>query len=118
MFVTQIIPETNTVVIGTKSELDRQEMFIRDFNLVKYKSLPENFVATTKIRYHDPGTSATLTLEGDRIKVLFHKPVAGVAPGQSAVFFEGDDLVGGGFIARQEFNVRSSEVGNTITEKI
>ena len=114
MFVTQIIPETNTVVIGTKSELDRQEMFIRDFNLVKYKSLPENFVAQTKIRYHDPGTPATLSVvpevSGGKIKALFHRPVAGVAPGQSAVFFEGDDLVGGGFIAREEIKNPISKI--------
>ena len=105
MFVLQIIPETNTVVIGPKEELDKQEMFIRDYNLVKYETLPENFVATTKIRYHDPGTPATLSIENGKVKAMFHRPVAGVAPGQSAVFFEGDDLIGGGFIARPEFNV-------------
>ncbi len=108
MFVTQIIPETNTVVIGTKNELDKQELFIRDFNLVKYETLPENFVAQTKIRYHDPGTPATLSVFDGKIKALFHRPVAGVAPGQSAVFFDGDDLVGGGFIARQEFSTTAN----------
>jgi tRNA-specific 2-thiouridylase len=105
MFVIQIIPETNTVVIGTKSELDKQEMFIRDYNLVKYETLPENFTAITKVRYHDKGTPATLTIVDGKVKATFHSPVAGVAPGQSAVFFEGDDLVGGGFIARPEFAV-------------
>ncbi len=113
MFVLQIIPETNTVVIGTKNELDKQEMFIRDFNLVKYESLPENFVALTKIRYHDKGTPATLTVVDGKIKATFHRPVAGVAPGQSAVFFEGDDLIGGGFIARTELPVYSEVVENT-----
>jgi tRNA-specific 2-thiouridylase len=92
-------------VIGTKNELDKQEMFIRDYNLVKYETLPENFVAITKVRYHDPGTPATLTIVDGKVKATFHRPVAGVAPGQSAVFFEGDDLVGGGFIARPEFAI-------------
>lgn len=105
MFVLQIVPETNTVVIGTKEELERQEMFVRDYNLVKYATLSESFKALTKIRYHDPGTEATLTeelVDGKRkIKVLFHNPVSGVAPGQSAVFYEGNDLIGGGFIDRQ-----------------
>jgi tRNA-specific 2-thiouridylase len=101
MFVLQIIPESNTVVIGTKEELERQEMLIRDYNLVKYAKLPENFVGLTKIRYHDPGTLATLTEEDGKVKAIFHSPVSGVAPGQSAVFYEGDDLVGGGFIHRQ-----------------
>lgn len=115
MFVTQIIPETNTVVLGTKDQLDRQEMWIRDYNLVKYETLPQDFVGQTKIRYHDPGTPATLSEENARpgdpvgrgkIKALFHRPVSGVAPGQSAVFYEGDDLIGGGFIARPDFHLQ------------
>jgi tRNA-specific 2-thiouridylase len=112
MFVIQIIPETNTVVIGTKEELDKQEMFIRDYNLVKYETLPENFVATMKIRYHDPGTPATISVENGKVKATFHRPVAGVAPGQSAVFFEGNDLVGGGFIARPEMVIQPAETEN------
>ena len=101
MFVTQIIPETNTVMLGTRLELERQEMLIRDHNLVKYEKLPENFEGITKIRYKDAGTPATLSEEHNgMLKALFHQPVNGVAPGQSAVFYEGDDLVGGGFIAR------------------
>ena len=110
MFVIQIIPETNTVVIGTKVELDRQEMIIRDFNLVKYETLPLDFVAHTKIRYHDSGAPAALAVVNDKIKVLFQRPVVGVAPGQSAVFYEGDDLVGGGFIARNEFNINEKTI--------
>lgn len=113
MFVIQIIPETNTVVLGTKNELDKQEMFIRDFNLVKYETLPENYVALTKIRYHDKGAPATLNVVDGKIKAMFHHPVAGVAPGQSAVFFEGDDLIGGGFIARNELPVYTEVVAAT-----
>lgn len=115
MFVIQIIPETNTVVIGPKEELDKQEMFIRDYNLVKYETLPENFVALTKVRYHDKGTPATLSIVDGKVKATFHRPVAGVAPGQSAVFFEGDDLIGGGFIARPEVPMLSTVAENTFT---
>ncbi|HLG02855.1 MAG TPA: aminomethyltransferase beta-barrel domain-containing protein [Bacteroidia bacterium] len=43
-------------------------------------------------------------MENGKIRALFHRPVTGVAPGQSAVFYEGDDLVGGGFIARPQYN--------------
>lgn len=101
MFVTRIIPETNTVVLGTKDELAKQEMLIRDYNLVKYDCLPANFETLMKIRYKDAGTPATVNVTGDnKLHVLFHQPVGGIAPGQSAVFYEGNDLVGGGFIAR------------------
>ena len=104
MFVTQIIPDTNTVMLGTKLELERQHMWVRDYNLVKYAALPEGFEGLTKIRYKDPGSLATLREENGRISALFHQPVSGVAPGQSAVFYEGDDLVGGGFIDRSSPN--------------
>jgi tRNA-specific 2-thiouridylase len=64
--------------------------------------LPENFETLTKIRYKDPGTMANVKHVGaDQLEVLFHSPVSAVAPGQSAVFYEGDDLVGGGIIQRQ-----------------
>lgn len=99
-FVLEIIPETNTVVLGTHEELEKQQMWVRQPNLVKYGSLGDAKELLTKIRYKDPGAMSTVVEDGERIKVLFHKKVAGVAPGQSAVFYEGNDLVGGGFIDR------------------
>lgn len=105
MFVTQIIPETNTVMLGTRFELERQEMWVRSYNLVKYAQIPDGFEGITKIRYKDSGAMASLTEESNGlVKALFHTPVNAVAPGQSAVFYEGNDLVGGGFIARPPAN--------------
>jgi tRNA-uridine 2-sulfurtransferase len=99
MYVTEIVPETNTVILGKKEELEKQYMEVRKVNLVKYASLPENTVALTKIRYKDPGTMSTLNVAEDgSIEVVFHNKVAGIAPGQSAVFYDGHDLIGGGFI--------------------
>ncbi len=104
MFVTEIVPETNTVVLGTIEELQKQVMEVRDINLVKYASLDGPMEALTKIRYKDPGTMSTLTQVGTRMEVTFHKPVNGIAPGQSAVFYEGEDVIGGGFIERKAAN--------------
>ncbi len=101
VFVTEIIPETNTVVLGTKDDLEENTMRVRDYNLVKYAELPHDFVALTKIRYKDPGALATINTEGNKLNFVFHSKVTGVAPGQSAVFYEGQDLVGGGFIDRK-----------------
>lgn len=98
MYVTEIIPDTNTVVLGTKEDLEKLQMQVRDYNLIKYASLPENFTGLTKIRYKDPGAMSTINEVDGKIKVLFHKKVSAIAPGQSAVFYEGNDLVGGGFI--------------------
>ena len=98
MFVTEIVPQTNTVVLGTIDDLQKQETFVRNINLIKYALLKNETEAVTKIRYKDVGTSSTLTQDGDRVHVKFHHKVKGIAPGQSAVFYEGDDVIGGGFI--------------------
>lgn len=103
LHVLEIQPETNTVVLGTKEELEKQTVTVGKYNLIKYASLPDNFEALTKIRYKDPGTLANIIMEQDKLNVLFQSPVSAVAPGQSAVFYENDDLVGGGIIERQRF---------------
>jgi tRNA-specific 2-thiouridylase len=86
-------------VLGNFDELQKQEMRVRDVNLMKYASLQKPLETVTRIRYKDKGTPATLNPDGDSLRVLFHAPVAAVTPGQSAVFYEGEDVVGGGFIA-------------------
>lgn len=98
LYVTEILPETNTVVLGTAEDLKKQEMFVKNINLIKYSDV-EELEVLTKIRYKDPGTISTITKTSDkRIKVVFHDHVSAIAPGQSAVFYENNDLVGGGFI--------------------
>jgi len=101
VFVKEIIPETNTVILGDKDDLLENHLRVRDFNLIKYDSLPEDFIGLTKIRYKDVGILATINTIDHKLDVIFHSPVSGVAPGQSAVIYEGDDLVGGGFIERK-----------------
>ena len=101
VFVTEIIPEKNLVVLGNKEDLEKREMYIRDYNLMKYETLPQNFQGITKVRYKDKGTESTIEIEGDKLHVFFHKEVSGIAPGQSAVIYEENDLVGGGFIHKK-----------------
>jgi tRNA-specific 2-thiouridylase len=98
MFVTKIIPETNTVVLGEAHELQQSEMMVAGLNMIKYDSIKEVMPAVTKIRYKDPGAESVLHPEGDRVNVKFDHAVNSIAPGQSAVFYEGDDVIGGGII--------------------
>ncbi len=98
VFVTAILPESNTVVLGDEHELQRQEAYVKNVNLVKYASIEQPLEAVTKIRYKDVGMDSTIVQENGRMKVAFHHAVKGIAPGQSAVFYEGDDLLGGGFL--------------------
>ncbi len=99
MFVSEIIPETNTVVLGKEDDLIRNSMLVSGINLLKYDKLPERMESMTKIRYRDSGTMSELTqLDNSKVEVSFLANVRGIAPGQSAVFYEGDDVVGGGII--------------------
>ncbi|WP_184550742.1 tRNA 2-thiouridine(34) synthase MnmA [Mucilaginibacter sp. FT3.2] len=98
MFVTNIDPTTNTVVLGTADELERKQAWVKNLNLVKYASITQPIEAITKIRYKDAGTTSSIVQMGEHMKVDFHHNVSGIAPGQSAVFYEGNDLLGGGFL--------------------
>ncbi|HPQ09183.1 MAG TPA: tRNA 2-thiouridine(34) synthase MnmA [Bacteroidia bacterium] len=101
VYVKEIIPEKNEIILGDKEELAQQIVYVRDYNLIKYENLPDNFQGLVKIRYKDPGKLATIhSLDNHRLEIVFHEPVYAVAPGQSAVIYEGNDLVGGGFIEK------------------
>jgi tRNA-specific 2-thiouridylase len=100
LYVTEIVPETNTVVLGSKDELQRTAMRVRQPNFQLVDRLEGETEAVVKIRYKDKGTAAFLQMDGERVHVDFLAPVAGIAPGQSAVFYLGDDVLGGGFIDR------------------
>lgn len=98
MYVNEIRPHTNTVVLGTVDELVRNGMQVGQANIMKYAQIPHGLEAVTKVRYKDNGTLSHLKQDGDKIRVEFLANVRGVAPGQSAVFYEGDDVIGGGII--------------------
>ena len=98
-YVTAIHPETNTVVIGQEDELLDRRMRVTRLNLQKYSSLEEDTPAITKIRYKDAGSESLLhQAEPDTMEVTFAENVRSITPGQSAVFYEGDDVIGGGWI--------------------
>lgn len=101
-FVTEILPETNTVVLGEEVDLNRSEMNVTGLNWIKYDGITDGMEAVTKIRYKDKGALSNLYTYENGINVRFYEDVKGVAPGQSAVFYEGDDVIGGGIIQRYE----------------
>ncbi|MCK8494214.1 MULTISPECIES: tRNA 2-thiouridine(34) synthase MnmA [Spirosoma] len=111
MFVTEIRKDTNEVVLGIDKDLYRDGMIVSKLNLQKYDSINGPLETVTKVRYKDPGTPATISQTGDKIEVLFQEGVSAIAPGQAAVFYEGDDVVGGGWIMksfRQNDPIRES----------
>ncbi len=108
-YVVDLDPETNRVIVGDADDLVCDEFEIDRVNWIDADAANANADITVKIRYSHPGTSATLTLlDNGRAHVRLHEPQRAVTPGQAAVFYGGDRVLGGGWICRTE-PVRRSE---------
>jgi tRNA-specific 2-thiouridylase len=100
VFVTGIDPIKNTVVLGDEEDLMKNEMMVAKVNYIKYAGVEDGMEANVKIRYKDNGSTGVLHHDQNGLRVSFYENVKGIAPGQSAVFYEGDDVIGGGIIQR------------------
>jgi tRNA-uridine 2-sulfurtransferase len=98
VYITGIQPETNTIVLGDEDDLNRAETYVGKVNWIKYDGITNGKEAITKVRYKDRGTLSNLYNDGTGIRVKFYHDAKSIAPGQSAVFYEGDDVIGGGII--------------------
>jgi len=101
VYVVELDAENNRVVVGDDSALDRDEFVADRCNWHPFDKLTEPVEVTAKIRYNHPGTPATISpLENNRVKVKLHMPQRAITPGQAAVFYHNDLVVGGGWIMR------------------
>jgi tRNA-specific 2-thiouridylase len=97
-FVVRLEPESRRVVVGTRDELARDELTACGANWL-IEPPREPFSCEVKIRYRSRAVAATVEpLAAARFRVRFETPSHGVAPGQAAVCFDGDRLLGGGWI--------------------
>jgi tRNA-specific 2-thiouridylase len=105
-YVVDLDAETNRVIVGDAEDLIGDEFEIDRVNwhpVVGIGDPGSSFEASVKIRYNHPGTVATVTsLENDRAHVRLHDPQRAVTPGQAAVIYDGDVVLGGGWICRRE----------------
>ena len=100
-YVVDLDPETNRVIVGGVDDLVREEFEIDRCNWIK-EEFSKDAEISVKIRYSHRGTRATITKLGDgRAHVRLHDPQRAVTPGQAAVFYQGDVVLGGGWICRQ-----------------
>lgn len=101
-YVVDLDPVTNRVIIGGADDLVCEEFEVDRCNWIDPAASEGPGDITVKIRYSHPGTRATLTpLKNDRARLRLHEPQRAVTPGQAAVFYQGDMVVGGGWICRQ-----------------
>jgi len=97
MYVTGIDPSTATVTIGPREEAESSRLSASEANW--HCDVPPEFDALVQIRYNHAGAPGRVKLtEGRSFQVRFHQPVAAVTPGQAAVVYDGQRLLGGGWI--------------------
>jgi tRNA-specific 2-thiouridylase len=101
LYVVELDPATNRVIVGDESALERDEFTVDRCNWIPFSEPPSQFEAMVKIRYNHPGTSATITpINPETAKIKLHTPQRAITPGQAAVFYQEDLVVGGGWILR------------------
>ena len=98
LYVVKIDAPNNLIVLGPRSELESTIFYLESYNFSKYEKLPDKVLVQTKIRYKSPEIACQISFKEEKLKVELNTPVSAITPGQSAVFYEGDDLIGGGVI--------------------
>jgi tRNA-uridine 2-sulfurtransferase len=98
-YVSGIDAGTNTVRVGGPERLQRSSCRVEDVRYVAGRAPSGPFAASVKIRSHAPESQAIVTPLGDRARIDFDEPQRALAPGQAAVFYDGERVVGGGPIA-------------------
>lgn len=100
LYVIETRPGTRQVVVGTNDELRRERFEVREVNWVSIAEPAGPVRAEVRIRNkHAPAAATVRTLEGGRAEVRFDEPQRAITPGQAAVFYSGDLVLGGGWIA-------------------
>ncbi|MDE3050449.1 MAG: tRNA 2-thiouridine(34) synthase MnmA, partial [Nitrospirota bacterium] len=99
LYVQRVQPATNTIVLGTEESLRRSQCDVADLNLFDPSVLARSTEVHVKVRYATPATPATLQpLSAGNLRLRFHEPQRALSPGQSAVFYRNDQVLGGGII--------------------
>jgi tRNA-specific 2-thiouridylase len=99
VYVSKIDPDANLVYVDDEEMLYNREFTCNEINLQKIEKLDSPVKAKVKIRYKDKGDPAIIEqVNNDEIKVTFNEPKKSITPGQSAVFYDGEDVIGGGII--------------------
>ena len=95
--------EDNTVILGKKQDLMSDHCFVSDINLIPWDHLPGPTECKVKVRYRQPEQPAVVEQVGeDLMKITFSEPQRAVTPGQAAVLYDGDTVLGGGTILSEE----------------
>ena len=100
LYVVALDPERNAVIVGPESALYARGLMAEDLHWIAGEPPGKRFECQVQIRYRAPAARAQVALEGDKARVEFQEPQRAVTPGQAAVFYRGEEVLGGGIIAQ------------------
>jgi tRNA-specific 2-thiouridylase len=101
LYVVQIERAKNQIVVGEADELESLEFFAKGVNWVAFPTPSEPVRAEVKVRYrHDPALATVYPLPDARARIVFDEPQRAITPGQATIFYNADEVVGGGWIIR------------------
>ncbi len=101
LYVIEIDPEENAIIVGSKEELYQDELIASGLNWIAIEKLEQPLPVKARIRYAHPEAEATVTpLDKDKVYIKFKEPQMAITPGQAVVFYQGDVVVGSGTIER------------------
>ena len=104
--MTSISQENNAIVVGTKEDVYADELIASELNWVAIQGLRQPIEVKAKIRYLHQGAEAVITpLDDGKVCVKFEEPQMAIAPGQAVVFYQGEEVLGGGIIERSATNL-------------
>lgn len=99
VFVTDINPVTDEVILGPEEDIFKTELIAKDLNFIAFDKLEGEIQVEAKIRYSaKPGKATIIPCGDDRVKVVFDEKQRAITKGQSVVFYNGNNVVGGGIV--------------------
>ena len=98
VYVVELDKERNAVIVGKNEEVFSKELVVEDVNWLSIPGLEKPISAQVKIRYNSPAVKAKIFPGKNEVRVEFEEKQRAITPGQSAVFYDGDEVLGGGII--------------------
>ena len=100
MFVKEIRPDRNEIVLGEEEDIFKTKLYADDINIIPFDKIPDRMEVTAKIRYSMKESKAIVKPYKEGVVVEFEEPQRAITKGQSIVFYDKDIVIGGGTIKK------------------
>lgn len=101
LYVVSIDPKKNQVIVGSRAEVSDHEFYVKNVNWVSINAPTAPISAEIQVRYRtEPVIGTVIPMDDQQVKIIFEEPIFGITPGQAAVWYDGEILLGGGIIEK------------------